>query len=157
VKNAFLRGVLEEEVYMRQPPGYETRLDHVCKFDKDLYGLKQAPRAWYFCLSSKLQSLGFSASKADTSLFFYNKGGVTIFMLIYMDDIVVASSSKKALDAHLHDLGLEFASKNLGDLHYFLGIEVKKVHEGIIVSQEKYANHLFHRVNMQICKSVFLP
>jgi histone deacetylase 1/2 len=74
VKNAFLHGVLEEEVYMRQPPGYETHLGHVCRLDKALYGLKQAPRAWYFCLSSKLQSLGFCASKADTSLFFYNKG-----------------------------------------------------------------------------------
>jgi hypothetical protein len=75
VKNAFLHGVLEEEVFMRQPTGYETRLGHVCKLDKALYGLKQAPRAWYSRLSSNLQSLGFSASKADTSLFFYNKGG----------------------------------------------------------------------------------
>jgi hypothetical protein len=134
VKNAFLHGVLEEEVFMRQLPGYETRLGHVCKLDKALYGLKQAPRAWYSRLSSKLQSLGFSASKADTSLFSYNKGGVTIFMLIYVDDIVVASSLEKAVDALLHDLGLDFALKDLGELHYFLGIEVKKVHDGIILS-----------------------
>ncbi|XP_071678578.1 uncharacterized protein [Lolium perenne] len=127
VKNAFLHGVLEEEVYMRQPPGYEGRPGLVCKLDKALYGLKQAPRAWYYRLSSKLQSLGFSASKADTSLFFYNKGGVSIFMLIYVDDIVVASSSEKAVAALLHDLGLDFALKDLGSLHYFLGIEVKKV------------------------------
>jgi hypothetical protein len=66
----------------------------VCHFNKALYGLKQAPRAWYFRLSSKLQSLGFCASKADTSLFFYNKGGVNIFMLIYVDDIVIASLSE---------------------------------------------------------------
>ncbi|KAK1604909.1 hypothetical protein QYE76_028690 [Lolium multiflorum] len=125
VKNAFLHGVLEEEVYMRQPPGYEdhTCLDHVCKLDKALYGLKQAPRAWYARLSSKLSALGFRASKADTSLFFYNKGGVSIFMLIYVDDIVVVSSSDQAVDALLHDLGLSFALKDLGELHYFLGIE----------------------------------
>ncbi|XP_071678436.1 uncharacterized protein [Lolium perenne] len=141
VKNAFLHGVLEEEVYMRQPPGYEGRPGLVCKLDKALYGLKQAPRAWYYRLSSKLQSLGFSASKADTSLFFYNKGGVSIFMLIYVDDIVVASSSEK----------------DLGSLHYFLGIEVKKVHDGIILSQEKYANDLLGRVNMKMCKSVDTP
>jgi histone deacetylase 1/2 len=59
VKNAFLHGAMEEEVYMRQPPGYETRLGHVCRLDKALYGLKQAPRAWYSRLTSKLQSLGF--------------------------------------------------------------------------------------------------
>jgi histone deacetylase 1/2 len=152
-----LHGVLEEEVYMRQPPGYETRLGHVCRLDKALYGLKQAPRAWYSRVSSKLQSLGFCASKADTSLFFYNKGEVTIFMLIYVDDIVVASSSEKTVDALLHDLGLDFALKDLGDVHYFLGIEVKKVHNGIILSQEKYANDLLHRVNMQICKTVDTP
>jgi histone deacetylase 1/2 len=157
VKNAFLHGVLEEEVYMRQPPGYEGRPGLVCKLDKALYGLKQAPRAWYYRLSSKLQSLGFSASKADTSLFFYNKGGVSIFMLIYVDDIVVASSSEKAVAALLHDLGLDFALKDLGGLHYFLGIEVKKVHDGIILSQEKYANDLLGRVNMKMCKSVDTP
>jgi hypothetical protein len=122
VRNAFLHGSLEEEVYMRQYHGYETRLVHVCKLDKALYGLYQAPRAWYFCRSSMLQSLGFYASKADTFVFFYNKGGVTIFMLIYMDDIVVASSSEKAVDALLHDLGLDFTLKDLGNLHYFLGI-----------------------------------
>nr|XP_051190553.1 uncharacterized mitochondrial protein AtMg00810-like [Lolium perenne] len=104
-----------------------------------------------------LQAIGFSASKADASLFFCNKGGVTIFILIYVDDIVVGSSSEKAIDALLHDLGLDFALKDLGDLHYFLGIEVKKVHDGIILSQEKYANDPLKRVNMAICKPVDIP
>jgi histone deacetylase 1/2 len=144
---------------MRQPPGYEesSKLGHVCKLDKALYGLKQAPRAWYSRLSSKLQTLGFLASKADTSLFFYNKGGVSMFMLIYVDDIIIVSSSDKAVDALLHDLGLDFALKDLGELHYFLGIEVKKVHDGIVLSQEKYANDLLSRVNMKLCKSVTTP
>jgi hypothetical protein len=84
--------------------------------------------------------------RINTSLFFYNKGGVTIFMLIYVDDIVVDCSSEKAVNALLHDLGLDFSLKDLGDLHYFLGIEVKKVHDGIILSHESYANNLLHRV-----------
>jgi histone deacetylase 1/2 len=78
-------------------------------------------------------------------------------MLIYVDDIIVASSSEKTVDALLHDLGLDFALKDLGDLHYFLGIEVKKVHDGIILSQEKYANDLLKRVNMAMCKPVDTP
>jgi hypothetical protein len=74
-----------------------------------------------------------------------------------VDDIVVAISSEKVVDALLHDLGLDFALKDLGDLHYFLGIEVKKVHDGIILAQDKYANNLLHHVNKQICKTIDTP
>jgi hypothetical protein len=121
VKNTFLHGVLEEEVYMKQPPGYENpnAPHHVCKLDKSLYGLKQAPRAWFAKLSSKLQELGFLASKADTSLFIYNKLGIIIFVFVYVDDIIVTSSSDKAIASLLQDLGSSFALKDLVDLHYF--------------------------------------
>jgi hypothetical protein len=75
VQNVFLHGILEEEVYMRQPPGYENKMKpgYVCKLDKAIYGLKQAPRAWYSRLIEKLMKLGFQMSKVDTSLFFYDK------------------------------------------------------------------------------------
>jgi hypothetical protein len=78
VQNAFLHGVLKEEVYMKQPPGFHdaSHPGYVCKLDKDLYGLKQAPRAWYSQLSAKLVQLGFHASKADTSLFMYRRAKV---------------------------------------------------------------------------------
>jgi histone deacetylase 1/2 len=159
VQNAFLHGVLEEDVYMKQPPGFEDRNApfHVCKLDKALYGLKQAPRAWYSQLSLKLQELGFVPSKADTSLFIYHKYGLTMFMLIYVDDIIVTSSSDEAVTALLKDLGAKFAIKDLGDLHYFLGIEVKKTRNGIILTQEKYATDLVTRVGMQACKAAPTP
>jgi histone deacetylase 1/2 len=97
VQNAFLHDILQEEVYMYQPPGYEnkTKPNLVCKLDKALYGLKQVPRAWYDRLCKKLQSLGFIPSKSDTSLFYYNKGSHTIFVLVNVDDIIVASSSQE--------------------------------------------------------------
>jgi hypothetical protein len=109
---------------MKQTPRFEDKLrpNHVCKLDKAIYGFKQAPRAWYSRLSEKLVKLGFQASKSDTSLFFYNKGGITIFMLVYVDDIIVASSSQEAIDAMLNDLRSNFALKDLGQPHYFLGI-----------------------------------
>jgi histone deacetylase 1/2 len=88
-----------------------------------LYGLKQARRAWYGRLSTKLHELGFKASKVDTSLFYFSKGGVTDFVLIYVDDIIVASSSRQATTGVLQSLKKDFAQKDLGDLHYFLGIE----------------------------------
>lgn len=99
VQNAFLHGVPEEEVYMKQPPGfvYKNSPFHVCKLDKALYGLKQTPRAWYSRLSQKLQALGFVPSKSDTSLFIYNKSNTFIFVLIYVDDIIVTSSSDEAV------------------------------------------------------------
>ena len=76
VQNAFLHGILEEEFYMQQPPGYEDHRypNHVCKLDKAIYGLKQAPRAWYARLCAKLVSLGFIPSKSDTSLFYFIQG-----------------------------------------------------------------------------------
>jgi histone deacetylase 1/2 len=136
VKNAFLYGVLEEEVYMKQPPGFENpdAPDYVCKLDKALYGLKQAPRAWFSRLSSKLQSLGFTPSKADTSLFLYAKSGIIVYVLIYVDDIIVTNYSDQAISALLQDLNEHFAIKDLGDLHFFLGIEVKKISDGLLLT-----------------------
>jgi histone deacetylase 1/2 len=159
VKNAFLHVVLEEEVYVRQPPGYEDpKTPHyICKLDKSLYGLKQAPRAWFAKLSGKLQELGFLPSKADTSLFIYNKSGITIFVLVYVDDIIVSSSSNKATSALLQDLGAAFALKDLGELHYFLGIEVKKQNGDIILTQQKYALDLLAKVGMRDSKVASTP
>lgn len=154
-----MHGVLEEEVYIRQPPGYvkSKALNYVCKLDNALYGLKQAPRAWYSRLSTKLNELGFVSSKSGTSLFFYDKNGVTMFMLVYVDDIIVSSSSEKATSALLQDLNQEFALKDLGDLHFFLGIEVKKVNDGLVLTQEKYASDVLRRVGMSDCKPVNTP
>lgn len=129
----------------------KTQLNYVCKLDKAIYGLKQALRAWYYGLSEKQLHLGFQASKADTSLFVYNKGGVTIFLLVYVDDIIVASSSQDAIDAMLR-LECWFALKVLGQLHYFLGIEVYITDDDIHSSQIKYAWDLFNRVGMMNCK-----
>jgi hypothetical protein len=140
VHNAFLHGFLEE-VYMQQPPGYEDKNTphYVCKLDKALYGLKQAPRAWYSRLSEKGKSLGFCASKVDSSLFFYWDDKCTIYILVYVDDIIVVSSSAKFTNALVRKLGHEFALKDLGDLHYFLGIEVTRNKEELLMTQERYA------------------
>ena len=122
VQNAFLHGDIQEEVYMSQPPGYVDphRPHHVCRLQKSLYGLKQAPRAWYSKLSVKLQSLGFTPSKADTSLFIFLDTRVTIYMLIYVDDIIVAGSCHLAVERLLKKLRDSFAVKDLGNCHTFL-------------------------------------
>jgi hypothetical protein len=86
------------------------------------------------------------------SLFIFNKGGVTIYLLVYVDDIIVASSSTAATEAMFKGLQKDFAVKDLGDLHYFLSIEVKKVHDGILLTQQKYTSDLLHRLGMKDCK-----
>jgi hypothetical protein len=137
------------EVYMRQPPGFEDKKHphYICKLDKALYGLKQAPWAWYSRLSQRLLELGFVPSKGDTSLFFFKKGKLTIIVLVYVDNIIVASSSQEATNALLMNLKCDFALKDLGDLHYFLGIEVKRPGGDLLLTQGRYTRSL----NVWIC------
>ena len=125
VSNAFLHGYLSEDVYMQQPPDFEDARfpSHVCKLQRALSGLKQSPRAWYARLSARLLQLGFVASTADTSLFFFRYRDVQIYMLVYVDDIVIAGSSQRVVDGLVHSLAISFPIKDLGPLEYFLGLE----------------------------------
>jgi hypothetical protein len=159
IQNVFLHVVLEEDVYMKQPPGFEdpSKPTYHCKLDKALYGLKQAPRAWYSRLSLKLQSLGFVPSKADISLFIYHKGSIIIYFLVYVDDIIMTSSSPQAIEALLFDLSSDFAIKDLGSLSYFLGIEVQPAPDGILLTQAKYSTDILRRAGMLSCKSAPTP
>jgi histone deacetylase 1/2 len=156
VSNAFLHGFLEEDVYMQQPPGFEDSRypQHVCKLQRALYGLKQSPRAWYARLSDKLHSLGFVSSKADTSLFIFTHGRVTIYMLVYVDDIVIAGSSTPAVDRLVQTLAQTFPIKDLGLLEYFLGIEASYTSAGMRLTQHKYALDLLHRAHMEGSRAV---
>jgi hypothetical protein len=104
-----------------------------------------------------LISLGFHASKGDVSLFFYSKDDINIFVLVYVDDIIVTISSEKATTTLLKDLQDEFVLKDLGDLNYFLGIEVMKTTYAIVLTQEKYASYLLNKVGMSECKPVATP
>ena len=151
VQNAFLHGLLEEEVYMRQPPGF---VDHaqphrLCHLTKAIYGLKQAPRAWHARLASALRTHGFIPSTADTSLFLFQRPSVTMYLLVYVDDIVLVSSSPTAADALVTALGRDFAVKDLGQLHFFLGIEVAHQSRGsLALTQKKYSLDLLRRAGM---------
>jgi hypothetical protein len=144
---------------MVQPPGYTDpqRPGYLCKLEKLLYVLKQAPRAWFARLSGKLQELGFVPSKADVSLFIYKLDKVTIYMIVYVDDIIVVSSTASASDWLLVQLHQSFPVKDLGRLGYFLAIEVKHQKDGLHLSQQKYISHLLARTNMTDAKTVSTP
>ena len=159
VQNAFLHGVLEEEVYMRQPPGFvdPAQPHHLCRLVKALYGLKQAPRAWHARLGAALRAHGFVPSTADTSLFILQRPEVTMYILVYVDDIILVSSSASATDRLVSSLGAEFAVKDLGRLHYFLGLEVLHSDGGLTLTQKKYSQDLLRRAGMLQCKSAMTP
>ncbi|KAM1079012.1 hypothetical protein ACFX2B_013622 [Malus domestica] len=158
VSNAFLHGTLTESVFMHQPPGFEdaTKPHHVCHLHKSLYGLKQAPRAWYEKLHGALVSLGFTGSQNDHSLFI-KKDPHLVFVLVYVDDILVTGPSSAACQTVIKKLSSLFPVKDLGPLHYFLGIEVKRSSSGIFLNQSKYILDLLHKSHMDGSKPCATP
>jgi hypothetical protein len=159
IKNAFLHGLLDEPVFMQQPPGFihPQMPSHVCRLHKALYGLKQAPRAWFARLSSRLNDLGFLPSKSDSSLFILRTTHLTCFVLIYVDDIIVTCSDSSTITSFISQLGTEFAVKDLGPLNFFLGVEVLPVSDGLLLSQHRYITDLLRKVHMVDAKPVTSP
>jgi len=151
INNAFLHGSLQEDVYMIQPSGFvdSTMPTHICKLHKSIYGLKQAPRAWYDKLSSFLLTLGFQQSKSDSSLFIYSKKDIILFLLVYVDDVLLTGNDSQVMSDIIRQLGVHVSLKDLSDLHYFIGVEVQQTREGIFLSQQKYIRDLLKRTNME--------
>ena len=144
---------------MREPPGFvdPARPQHLCRLVKALYGLKQAPRTWHARLGSVLQAHGFVSSTAHTSLFLLQRHEVTMYMLVYVDDIILNSSSDAAAERLVSSLSGAFAVKDLGALHYFLGLEVSRSSAGLTLTQHKYSLDLLRRAGMLKCKHATTP
>jgi hypothetical protein len=125
VKTAFLNGIIEEEVYIEQPKGFETfdRESHVCILKRSLYGLKQAPCAWYTRIDSYFTGLGFTKSEADENLYQIVVEGKILIIVLYVDDLIL-TGDEQLIHLCKEDLAKEFEMKNLGLLHYFLRLEI---------------------------------
>ncbi|MBV8801742.1 MAG: hypothetical protein JO131_02020, partial [Gammaproteobacteria bacterium] len=130
VKNAFLNGDLTEEVYMQPPPGYLHAPNQVCRLRKALYGLKQAPRAWFSKFSSALLLLGFTSSAYDAALFRKQTESGLILILLYADDMIITGDDVKGIHDLKLSLSQKFEMKDLGNLSYFLGLEVNSNSSG---------------------------
>jgi hypothetical protein len=159
VSNAFLHGILDEEVYMEQPQGFIDPVfpDYVCKLHKSIYGLKQAPRAWFTRLSHALQNLGFCGSQVDHSLFVYHLASVHIYLLVYVDDIILTGNHEGTMNRLIDKLKHDFAMKDLGPLGYFLGIQATKDSGGLHLRQSKYVLDLLNRTHMAESKPYRAP
>ena len=159
VKNAFLHGDLTETVYMKQPTGFvdPTRPDYVCHLHKSLYGLKQSPRAWFDKFSNFLLEFGFFCSQSDPSLFVYIKDKNIILLLLYVDDMAITGNSSTTLSKLLEELNKQFRMKDMGRLHYFLGIQAQYHSGGLFLSQQKYAEDLLIVASMADCAPMPTP
>ncbi|MCO5593034.1 hypothetical protein L7F22_047039 [Adiantum nelumboides] len=131
VKNAFLHGDLQEEVYMEQPQGYEEHPSYVCKLKKALYGLKQAPRAWHARIVAYLVAIGFHMADADHSLYVRKNENAIVIVCIYVDDLIIGGDNEGEIMHVKSLLKKEFDMKDLGELQCFLGIEIIHTEEGI--------------------------
>ena len=159
VKNAFLHGDLQEEVYMQQPQGYEDEmhLQHVCKLKKALYGLKQAPRAWHERIAAYLVSIRLHMADADHSLYVREKENGIIIVCIYVDDLIVGGDKEAEIEHVKALMKQEFDMKDLGELRYFLGIEIIRTKESIWLSQRQYALDMLSKYCMADCKHAAMP
>lgn len=136
VKSAFLNGYISEEVYVEQPPGFQNHEfpNHVFKLSKALYGLKQAPRAWYERLSKFLIDNDFTRGKLDSTLFIKSKNHDMLIVQIYVDDIIFGATNENLCKDFAKCMQGEFEMSMMGELNYFLGLQIKQLKEGIFIN-----------------------
>lgn len=141
VLTAFLNGILKEDVYMVQPPGFvQPGFEHlVCKLHKSLYGLKQSPRAWYARLHAALLAWNLIQSDADPNLYFAHIGKDTIALLVYVDDILITGSNIRLLDQLKHHLHQNFRTNDLGPIRRYLGVQFERHSTRLHMHQTEYA------------------
>lgn len=158
VNNAFIHGELHETVYMKVPQGvFSPKPGQVCKLLKSLYGLKQASRQWFEKLTTFLYAQGFVQATSDHTLFIKSTATSFTALLVYVDDIILACTSLSEFDELKLALDQTFRIKNLGQLKFFLGIEVARSSKGISLCQRKYYLELLADAKLTSCKLASTP
>ena len=159
VKSAFLNGFINKEVYVEQPPGFGSFNfpNHVFKLKKALYGLKQAPRAWYERLSKFLISSGFKMDKIDTTLFIKLRENDILIVQIYVDDIIFGATNVSLCEEFAKSMHSEFEMSMMGELNFFLGLQIKQLKEETFINQAKYIRYLLKKFNLEEVKAKNTP
>ncbi|GKB62781.1 putative ribonuclease H-like domain-containing protein, partial [Tanacetum coccineum] len=159
VKSAFLYGTIEEEVYMCQPPGFEDPQfpDKVYKVEKALYGLHQAPKAWYETLSIYLLANRFRRVTIDKTLFIKKDKGDILLVHVYVDDIIFGSTKKSLCVEFEQMMHKRFQMSSMGELTFFLGLQVKQKDDEIFISQDKYVADILKKFDFVTVKTASTP
>ncbi|KAK8916653.1 hypothetical protein KSP39_PZI022880 [Platanthera zijinensis] len=143
---------------MRQPPGFETTGEsRVCLLKKSIYGLKQSPRAWFDKFSKVVRDMGFTRNSADFFLFTRHRATGTVLLLVYVVDILLTGDDSKGIHAVKQHLSTVFQTKDLGHFRYFLGLEVARRLDGLVLSQRKYCLDLLKDAGQSGCKPATTP
>jgi hypothetical protein len=158
VNTTFLNGVIEEEVYIERPQGFEVhgRNSHLCRLKKSLYELRKESRAWYLRIDRYLQSMGFTKSEVDPILYIIQNGEDPLILVFYVDDMFL-TGEEKLISSCKRDLYLEFEMNDIGLMHYFLGLEVWQQLGEIFLRQGNYVFEILRRFGMMDCKSMNTP
>ncbi|GJS68925.1 retrovirus-related pol polyprotein from transposon TNT 1-94 [Tanacetum coccineum] len=159
VKSAFLNGFINEEVYVAQPPGFIdfAKPNYVYKLKKALYGLKQAPKAWYDRLKAFLIKHNYSMGMVDNTLFTKKKYSNLIIVQIYVDDIIFGSTCQEMCDDFAKIMHDEFEMSMMGELNFFLGLQIKQLDDGIFFNQSKYIKEMFKKFRLEDSKPIKTP
>ncbi|GJZ71503.1 retrovirus-related pol polyprotein from transposon TNT 1-94 [Tanacetum coccineum] len=159
VKSAFLNGFINEEVYVAQPSGFIDfkKPDHVYKLKKALYGLKQAPKAWYDILKAFLIKHEYKMGMVDNTLFTKKKSSNLIIVQIYVDDIIFGSTCQDMCDEFAKIMHDEFEMSMMGELNFFLGLQIKQMEDGIFFNQSKYIKEMLKKFGLEDSKPMKTP
>ncbi|GJU32029.1 retrovirus-related pol polyprotein from transposon TNT 1-94 [Tanacetum coccineum] len=159
VKSAFLNGFINEEVYVAQPLGFIDfeKPDHVYKLKKALYGLKQAPKAWYDRLKAFLIKHEYKIGMVDNTLFTKKKSSNLIIVQIYVDDIIFGSTCQDMCDEFAKIMHDEFEMSMMGELNFFLGLQIKQMEDGIFFNQSKYIKEMLKKFSLEDSKPMKTP
>ncbi|GJT04051.1 putative ribonuclease H-like domain-containing protein [Tanacetum coccineum] len=159
VKSAFLYGKIEEEVYVCQPPRFEDPHfpNKVYKVEKELHGLHQAPRAWYETLSTYLLNNGFHRGEIDKTLFIRRHKDDILLVHVYVDDIIIGSTKKKMSTEFERLMHENFQMSSIGELSFYLGLQVKQKSDGIFISQDKYGVEILKKFDFASIKTTSTP
>jgi hypothetical protein len=159
VMSAFLNGILQEEVYVPQPPGFIVNVEEnkVVHISKALYGLRQAPHAWFAKLDASLGELGFQRGKAEHVVYTRGDGGRRLIVGVYVDDLITTGGNGSELKQFKGEMMGTFQMADMGMLHFYLGLELHQSDDGIMVSQGTYSMKILAAAGLSSCNPCHTP